>query len=70
MHLQAFSDRFAKIRTRNLGKRDTRTEFVPLVSTAQDSFEVEILLSPILCLDKLMGPISCHLCQALIAPTL
>ena len=30
VHLQAFSERFAEIRTRNLGNRDTCTEFIPL----------------------------------------
>ena len=40
----------------------------PLMSTALTSFEVEILLSAILRLGKLMGPINCHLCQALGRP--
>ena len=40
----------------------------PLMSTALASFEVEILLSAILRLGKLMGLINCHLSQALIAP--
>ena len=30
VHLQAFSDRFAEIRTQNLGNRDACTEFIPL----------------------------------------
>ena len=30
VHLQAFSERFAEIRTRNLGNRDACTEFIPL----------------------------------------
>ena len=29
VHLQAFSERFAKTRTRNLGNRDAWTEFIP-----------------------------------------
>ena len=68
VHLQAFSERFGEIKTRNLENRDACTEIIPLMSTALASFEVESLLSAILCLCKLMGPISCHLCQTLIAP--